>query len=114
MTTFIIAQDGTRLMPTTNVKKVRRLLKEKRATIYKYNPFTIQLTYETTNGTQPIEFAEDAGYGNIGVSLKSEKHEYVSMEARALTDEVERHNDCRQFLLQRQSPYPLLPYEIGR
>ena len=78
MTTFIIALDGTQLMPSTNVKKVRKLLKSKRAIIYCYEPFTIQLQYETTKYKQPIEFKEDTGYQNIGVSIASKKHEYVS------------------------------------
>ena len=57
MTTFIMAKDGTRLMPTTNVKKVRKLLKTKRAVIHTYRPFTIQLLYESEKNVQPVEFA---------------------------------------------------------
>ena len=77
MTIFIIANDGTKLMPTTNVKKVRKLLRTDRAIIYKHSPFTIKLMYETTKYIQPIEFKEDAGYQNVGVSACSAKHEYV-------------------------------------
>ena len=75
MITFVIAEDGTKLMPTTNVKKVRRLLRTGRAVIYKHEPFTIKLCYKATTYTQPIEFKQDAGYQHIGVSVASQKHE---------------------------------------
>lgn len=100
---FVIAEDGTKLMPTSNVKKVRKLLRSNRAVICKHNPFTIKLLYETTKNVQPIEFTEDTGYQNIGVSIKSEKHEYVSEERILLTDEGERHNDCRKYRRTRRN-----------
>ena len=96
MTIFVIAEDGTKLMPTTNVKKVRKLLRIGRAVICKHKPFTIKLTYNTTKYTQPIELKEDAGYQNIGVSACSAKHEYISETRILLKDEVEKHNDCRK------------------
>ena len=95
MTIFVIANDGTKLMPTFNIKKVRKMLRTGRAVIYKHEPFTIQLTYESTNGTQPIEFKEDAGYQHIGISACSAKHEYISKERVLLKDEVEKHAACR-------------------
>ena len=103
MTTFVIAEDGTKLMPTTNVKKVRRLLRTGRAVICKHEPFTIKLTYPTTKYTQPIEFKEDAGYQNIGVSACSAKHEYVSETRILLKDEVEKHNDCGKYRRKRRN-----------
>ena len=96
MTIFVIAEDGTKLMPTSNIKKVRKLLRTGRAVICKHKPFTIKLTYNTTKYTQSIEFKEDAGYQNIGVSACSAKHEYISETRVLLKDEVERHNDCRK------------------
>ena len=103
MTIFIIANDGTKLMPTTNVKKVRKLLRTGRAIIYKHSPFTIKLMYETTKYIQPIEFKEDAGYQNVGVSACSAKHEYVSETRVLLKDEVERHNDCKKYRRARRN-----------
>jgi hypothetical protein len=100
---FVIAEDGTKLMPTFNVKKVRKILRTGRAVIYKHEPFTIKLTYKTTKYTQPIEFKEDAGYQNIGVSACSEKHEYVGQERVLLKDEVEKHNDCRKYRRTRRN-----------
>ena len=96
MIIFVIAEDGTKLMPTNNVKKVRKLLRTGRAIICKHEPFAIKLTYSTTQYTQPIEFKEDAGYQNIGISACSERHEYVSETRVLLKDEVEKHNNCRK------------------
>lgn len=103
MITFVIAEDGTKLMPTTNVKKVRRLLRTGRAVICKHEPFTIKLCYKTTTYTQPVEFKQDAGYQHIGISVTSQKHEYVSEERVLLKDEVERHNDQRKYRRTRRN-----------
>lgn len=103
MTTFVIASDGTKLMPTTNIKKVRKLLKSKRAIIHCYKPFTIQLKYDTTKVTQPVELAIDAGYVHIGLSVKSDKHEFVSAQYDTLTDEVERHNNQFEYRRARRN-----------
>ena len=52
---FVIALDGTKLMPT-NRAKARKLLKKGKAIIHKHSPFTIRLTYESEKNVQPIEF----------------------------------------------------------
>ena len=103
MTIFVIAKDGTKLMPTHNVKKVRKLLRTGRAVICKYNPFTIKLNYDSKKCTQPIEFKEDAGYQNIGVSACSAKHEYISEVRILLKDEVEKHNNCLKYRRTRRN-----------
>lgn len=94
--TFVISKDGERLMPTSNVKKVRKLLRSGRAEIYKHFPFTIRLLYDTTNGRQDIELTEDTGYQTIGVSVKSEKHEHFSGEFELLKNEKNRHDEQRR------------------
>ena len=96
MTTFVISKDGERLMPTTNIRKIRKLLRSGRAVIASHHPFTVQLMYETTNGTQPVELSVDTGYENIGISVKSEKREYASAEYKLLTNEKQRHDDQRR------------------
>ena len=103
MTIFVIAEDGTKLMPTTNVKKVRRFLRSGRAVICKHEPFTIKLCYKSSKYAQPIEFKQDAGYQHIGISICSQKHEYVSEERVLLKDEVERHNDSRKYRRTRRN-----------
>ena len=55
--------------PTTNAK-ARILLKEKKATVKRLRPFTIQLTYETkTTYVQKSTLGIDSGYLNIGFSV---------------------------------------------
>ena len=99
---FVIALDGTKLMPTNRVK-ARKLLRKRKAIIYKHSPFTIQLTYESEKNVQSIEFCEDTGSVSIGVSIKSEKHEYVHAQYDHLKDETERHNDQRMYRRTRRN-----------
>lgn len=103
MLVFVISKDGERLMPTQRCGKVRRLLKDGRAVIVKRNPFTIQLTYDTTNYTQPIELCQDTGYSHIGVSVKSNSKEYISEQLNLLPDEKQRHDDCRKLRKTRRN-----------
>lgn len=99
----VISNSGKKLMPTSNYK-ARKLLKKKRAIIYKYNPiFTIKLIDRNDGYTQPIEYASDTGYLYVGVSIKSTKHEYVDAEYQLLKDEVERHNDKLKYRRTRRN-----------
>ncbi len=103
MVTFVLSNEGSPLMPTFNIRKVRKLLKQGRARIAGHDPFTIQLLYETGNGTQPVEIAVDTGYKYVGISVKSEKHEYVSEERRLLTDEKEKHQAQKRIRTARRN-----------
>ena len=100
---FVVAKNGTPLMPCQNPKKVRRLLKEKRAKIFRHDPFTIQLLYESEMETQPVEICEDTGYLSVGLSIKSKKHEYVREELTLLRDEKQHHMAQRIYRRQRRN-----------
>jgi len=78
---FVVNKDGRPLMPTFNWKKIRAQLKNGRAVIYRHEPFTIRLTYATTGYTQEIDYDTDSGYQHAGISVKSEKHEYLRLQA---------------------------------
>ena len=96
MSVAVLSSTGRKLMPTSNYR-ARKLLKSKRAVIECYRPFfTIRLTDREEGNTQPIEYACDTGYQHVGVSIKSEKHEFVHAQYDMLSDETERHNDCRK------------------
>ena len=100
---FVLALDGTRLMPIKNPRRVRRLLSSGKAVIVrKSNPFVIQLTYESEKNVQPIEFKMDTGDTYIGISICSEKHEYISEERKLLPDEKEHHDDARKYRRNRR------------
>ena len=102
MLTYVLATDGSPLMPTYNIKKVRHMLKDGRAVIAGHKlGFTIRLTYtlpeQDVPQTQETEFCEDTGYQHIGVSVKSAKHEYVHMQVDTLTDEKSHHDAQRRY-----------------
>lgn len=99
----VISKDGERLMPTLRPGRVRHLLKDGKAKIIKHQPFTIQLLYECDTFTQPIEICEDVGYNYIGISIKSEAHEYVSAQFDTLKNEKEMHDDARKYRRTRRN-----------
>jgi N6-L-threonylcarbamoyladenine synthase len=92
---YIISKNGQPLMPTENHAKVRNLLKTKKAKVIKRCPFTIQLAYDSTNYTQPINLGIDAGSKHIGVSATTE--DKVLYEA-----DVELRNDVVKLLATRR------------
>ena len=101
-TVFVIAENGKKLMPT-NIKHVRKLLKRKEAIIFKHEPFTIKLTRPSKAYTQKIEFTEDTGSIHIGVSLKSEKHEFIDAQYDNLLDEPQRRQDKAGYRRKRRN-----------
>jgi len=103
MAVFVISKDGERLMPTIRYGKVRHMLRDGKAVIRSRNPFTIQLTYETTSFVQPIEACQDTGYLHIGISVKSEAHEFVSEQRDLLFDEKAHHDDRRRYRRSRRN-----------
>ena len=81
--------DGSPLMPTTRHGKVRRLLKANKATVVNLCPFTIQLTYKSTDHKQPVTLGIDAGAKHIGFSATTEKEELFACETILRTDIVD-------------------------
>lgn len=71
MRVFVFNMRGRPLMPCTQ-KKARILLKEGKAVIYKYDPFTIQLTYATGETKQDCHIGIDTGSKHIGMAITSE------------------------------------------
>ena len=98
----VISSSGIPLMPT-NEYRARRLLKSGRAEIRKYRPFTIRLLDREDGATQKIEYSSDTGYQTAGVSIKSEKHEFIHAEFTMLKVETERHNDRRKYRRTRRN-----------
>lgn len=81
--------DGKPMMPTTRHGKVRRLLKANKATVVNLCPFTIQLTYKSTDHKQPVTLGIDAGAKHIGFSATTEKEELFACETILITDIVD-------------------------
>lgn len=70
MKVFVLNMRGEPLMPCTQ-RKARILLKEKKAVIYKYQPFTIKLTYATGETTDICHIGVDTGSKHIGLAVTS-------------------------------------------
>lgn len=71
MRVFVLNIRGKSLMPCSQ-RKARLILKENKAVIYKYNPFTIQLTYPTGETKQDCYIGIDTGSKHIGAAVTSE------------------------------------------
>ncbi|GAA3323277.1 hypothetical protein GCM10020331_046500 [Ectobacillus funiculus] len=57
-----------------STRKARILLKEqKKATIVRYNPFTIQLSYPTGETTQETKLGIDLGAKHMGAAVTSDE-----------------------------------------
>ena len=98
----VVSNKGIPLMPTSEYR-VRRLLKKGRAVIFQYRPFTIQIVDREDGVTQPVEYKCDTGYQHIGISICSEKREFVNEQRDMLPDEVERHAKCRKYRRTRRN-----------
>lgn len=103
MVTFTVDKHGRPGMPTYNVKKVRKLLKSGRAEIFCHDPFTVKLLYAESLDTQPVEICLDTGNRHIGVSVRSEKNEFVHAQYDPLPDEKQRHDDRRRYRRTRRN-----------
>lgn len=71
MLVFVLNKHGEPLMPC-KPRKARILLKEKKAKIVSYEPFTIQLLYGSSGYKQETTIGIDTGAKNIGVAIKTE------------------------------------------
>jgi hypothetical protein len=65
---YVIGYNGKPLMPT-KPSRAKKLLKQGKAKCIKRTPFTIKLTYETTNYIQDLILGIDTGSGMIGSSV---------------------------------------------
>ena len=70
MLVYVINKDGRPLMPT-KPSKAKKLLKDKKAKIVSYKPFTIQLLYGSSGYTQNVDLGIDLGAKHIGVAIAS-------------------------------------------
>ena len=71
MLVFTINFHGEKLMPC-KPSKARKLLRENKAKIVSYKPFTIQLLYGSSGYKQDINLGIDLGAKHIGVAITTE------------------------------------------
>ena len=84
---------GQALMPCSQ-RKARLLLKQKKAKIVGYKPFTIQLTYATGEAKQEVVVGIDEGARHIGIAI-------VSQGKVLVKGEVELRQDVHSLLVTR-------------
>lgn len=75
-------------MPTERHGKVRRMLRAGMAHVVRRTPFTIQLDYDSTLNTQPVNLGIDAGSTHIGISATTLNKELYAAELILRTDIV--------------------------
>lgn len=93
---------GEPLMPCTQ-RKARLLLKENKAIIYKYNPFTIQLTYATGETKQDCHIGIDTGSKYIGLAVTSENKVLFKGEVELRQDVKSNLETRRMYRRSRRS-----------
>ena len=93
MRVFVKNMRGQVLMPCSQ-RKARLLLKQKRAKIVGYKPFTIQLCYATGEAKQAITIGVDEGARYVGIAI-------ISQNKVLAKGEVELRQDVHSLLLTR-------------
>ena len=100
----VLDHNSNPLMPTKRLGKVYRLLKNKKAHIVNYEPFTIQLDYEPkTHIIQPMTLGVDSGAIHSGYSITNEYREYYNAEVIARDNISKNISDRSMFRQTRRS-----------
>ena len=99
---YVLNKDGKPLMPTARLGKVRHLLKEHRAIIVSYQPFTIQLTYECPNRVQEVVLGVDAGSKHVGLSATTKKKVLFEAQLELRADISSKLSSRKEFRSNRR------------
>jgi 5-methylcytosine-specific restriction endonuclease McrA len=94
MLVFVLNKHGEPLMPC-KPRKARILLKEKKAKIILYEPFTIQLLYGSSGYKQETTIGIDTGAKNIGIAIKSQNKVIAKGEIE-LRDDIKANLTTRR------------------
>jgi len=94
MIVFVINKHGEALMPCCT-RKARLLLKDKKAKIINYKPFTIQLLYGSTGYKQDITIGVDLGSKHIGIAIESQDNVLAKGEI-TLRDDIKSILETRK------------------
>ena len=93
---YVMNSKGEPLMPTVRHGRVRHLLRDKKAFIVNYHPFTVQLTKERSNEIQEVSLGIDTGYENVGLSATTKDKVLFECKAELRTDLVENLSTRRE------------------
>ena len=98
----VVTNTNNPLMPTSPYR-ARSLLRSGKAKIKKHCPFTIMILDRSEGNVQEIEYKSDTGYLHVGISICSQKREFVREQRDLLSDEPEKHNDRRKYRHNRRN-----------
>ena len=99
---YVLSKSGQPLMPTARHAWVRRNLKSGNAIVVKRLPFTIQLTYDCPEITQPLTLGQDIGFNTVGVSVTSATKEVFSAEYHLRKDVSAKVTERRMYRRNRR------------
>ena len=102
MSVPVLNMRGQPLMPCS-YRKARILLKENKAKIVCYEPFTIQLKIATGETKQDITLGVDAGSKIVALSASTAKQELYASETQLRNDVVELIATKAQFRRARRN-----------
>ena len=100
---YVISKNGQPVMPTEDHRKVRLLLKFKKAKVVRRTPFTIRLLSTSHCYTQSMTLGVDAGSKHVGLSATTEKKELFAAELRPRNDVVKLMSDRREMRRSRRN-----------
>ncbi len=92
---YVLNKQGEPIMPCKEAK-ARKLLKQNKAKIAKYELFTIQLLFDCENQTQEVNLGIDAGSKHIGVSATTEKQVLYEANVELRNDIVDKLSSRRE------------------
>ncbi|MEA1969619.1 MAG: RRXRR domain-containing protein [Thermodesulfobacteriota bacterium] len=102
MKVYVKSQSGKWLMPT-HPAKARILLRVGKAKVINRMPFSIQLTYKTTEYVQPVTVGIDDGGVNIGIAAVSDGKTVYQQELVLRSDIKTKIDTKRQYRRSRRS-----------
>lgn len=100
---YVLNIDGEPLMPTERLGRVRHLVKEHRAVIVNYRPFTIKLTYKCPDQTQEVLLGVDAGSKHVGLSATTKQKVLFEAQGELRNDIVKKLATRREFRRSRRN-----------
>ena len=95
MLVYVQNIDKQPLMPT-NPAKARILLKAGKTKLVSRTPFTIRLTYQTTNSTQPLTLGVDTGSGTPGASVADANGNVYSCSEVTVRNDIAKRMERRR------------------
>lgn len=95
MLVFVLNKHGKPLMPC-KPSKARKLLKQGKAKIVQYEPFTIQLLYNSSGYKQKCVMGIDAGNKNIGIAVTTEDGRVLYKTQVALRQDIRENIDVKE------------------